>query len=1367
MEALIRAAISNGYHVFDAAGDGNCAIYASTAGKAILGKSEQPTDRVSVAEGTNLKGPALAKAIRAHIAHNLEKIMGEFPGVMLEVDAKNARDNLLSGLTIEMEAYQAVEAWAKVESASTPESLQKGAPVRILFDQHHCMLAVKPQLLKCKIVEWTSRLPLWRVSLSSGMMVGGKQVVNYAEQVRLNNRYTDFSEDGTWAASIKDACRCDGCTQTSPLTPSTTPHAEAAVWGQTGMMTAISHLSEGSRDQTTPQRDQPGELGLMSGRQRGGTVTPVELNLDTRSPRIRNSTPTTAREGDGQRRSDRIKEKGNKSKKEDKDVLGEREGEREIGTAGHTETERQDASQTPSHMKEQEDSPIDVCERLRKCNLGKNWNKCFCGASFKDEGCPAVALFRHVKRRHRIKGQELRIIDMLPIMRCTKCKAIQACGEKRKWKERPTSFRCFECHYQDVFSGPTFTRSKQLRRTIGLLTSIKEHVEKAKEGGLKSATEEAAEELTNLLYSASSGGVARKYKAPTNRTEEYLRKGDNTKAVRSRENAGLAEPKLQAIEGKFPLRNNTENEFRLIEGNIKEKITVKQVTEEAERVKSTTSSGPNGVPHGVLVDIVLGEEGGAELVTDTLNLILESIHVCAVKTILDLTEVKLVCLNKGTEGDFRPICIGNSLNRMLQAIIVRRSKGGLNGALHPQDQSTRPSGQSNVVTALAEMARRGFTIIKSDRKNAFNSLPMKTAQRCFSRAGLGELAWVASILQSHRVISGDDVVFYAQSVPQGSSIGPAAMAATTNEVLQPIREESARQLTMSFVDDMFLVATGTETAMELLDRVNKALGEVGLLEEARKRIIYNADSVEAVKALGVYIGTDGQVRKALQQAFLEVEELIKDFTNEVGKMKFEQAPKRQTALRALRVNLVPKLIYLIQHHPLSVVSDMARIVDKVVLEAFATILGLTREEAQQREAQIRLPTSMGGFGIGSLYETAPLQRIGTLIRALSFTRDMLERVGESDGLIIQELEDLIQMFLKNLASTSNHKELKADLRKLSKWNARAAESNKAEVSAFATIQQRLTDRHYELKQAAWIATIPSGDLGLKERVNSIIAPEAGRPLTVIVMVPTNQLTDPRFIMWSRHRLLLPVTDGTKTCVVRNKILDPHLDHGFKCGGKGLSLGKTHDCVKWGMYRVIQGLVANTCEKVEMEPIITRWLKPEVANKWKKNAAEGKGEKAPRGDILISSILGREQTLIDVRHCAMVVPMKDGDLGTTVRRGEQDKDKAYSRRFELPEGVVFVPFVVDAYGKWGARGKALIEYLCRKASGGVESVYNSRLGRAWDGISVAHAKGVGDVLSECTLRCFSDEDFVDICTRSNTINAVFSNESIIRAPLVCG
>jgi hypothetical protein len=857
------------------------------------------------------------------------------------------------------------------------------------------------------------------------------------------------------------------------------------------------------------------------------------------------------------------------------------------------------------------------------------------------------------------------------------------------------------------------------------------------------------------LFQGRRSRKKRSKRTPTLNLKSYLGGGHNTKAVQMLESTGLAQPSLASVFEKFPLHTE-EPSMRLVRKDI-ECITVSETREAAEHVKSVTSSGPDGIQHRVLIDIVKSLDDGAVLVTNALNTILENLHMLGAQSILDLTEVKLVCLKKNEE-DFRPICVANSLFRLFSAILVRRSKKALNKALDAQDLSMRPSGQSIMITALQELARRGFSMIKSDRKNAFNSLRMESAQKHFKEAGLDELEFLASSLRSHTVVVDEDNEFYAASVPQGSSLGPAAMAITTNAAFKGIRskevsKEDSLALALAFYDDVVTAGGSMQVALNTLNEVNAALSAENLVEELSKRKTYGPDSTEALKVLGAYVGTDEQMMEALQQPVKEVVDLIKEFARHVGEMPFEDAAIRQTAIRALRLNLLTKLIYLIQHHPSHIVENVVEALDDEVLRQFATILGLSWNEAKERETQIRLPISKGGFGLTSLKAVAHLQRIGTLIRALPGVRALLERVGVSDGLVIPELDELIGETLNNLASTDKHEVLKTDLKRVKKWN--AGEENIENADFSLSIQRRLTEIHYDDELSGWVSSFSEDDLALREIVNSITAPESGRPLSVTTFFMPNQLTDRQFILWARRRLLLPFTDGNVQCCVKHKVIDAHLEHGLKCGSEGLGRGKMHEYVKWGLYSVAQKLVAATSEKVEVEPTITSWRKPAVASTKKQTAAVA--TIAPRGDVILSSYLNRGSTLIDVRHCAMQVPRKDKDLGLTVLEGEKAKEKYYAENFDLPKTVKFVPFVVDSFGRWGDKAKAFVHLQCLKAAGGSELLFNSHYGKAMDSISTAHARGIGNVMHECLTRCLSDADFIYVCNHSGQLRRTFAAE----------
>ena len=49
---------------------------------------------------------------------------------------------------------------------------------------------------------------------------------------------------------------------------------------------------------------------------------------------------------------------------------------------------------------------------------------------------------------------------------------------------------------------------------------------------------------------------------------------------------------------------------------------------------------------------------------------------------------------------------------------------------------------------------------------------------------------------------------------------------------------------------------------------------------------------------------------------------------------------------------------------------------------------------------------------------------------------------------------------------------------------------------------------------------------------------------------------------------------------------------------------------------------------------------------------------------------------------MTVPSTLSDLGQTVRDGEQMKTEQYEKFYRFPDGVRFVPFVIDSHGRLG-------------------------------------------------------------------------------------
>jgi hypothetical protein len=226
-------------------------------------------------------------------------------------------------------------------------------------------------------------------------------------------------------------------------------------------------------------------------------------------------------------------------------------------------------------------------------------------------------------------------------------------------------------------------------------------------------------------------------------------------------------------------------------------------------------------------------------------------------------------------------------------------------------------------------------------------------------------------------------------------------------------------------------------------------------------------------------------------------------------------------------------------------------------------MNLTDEEVSERSTQLQLPMNLGGFGYASLTATAPMQRLGALIRSLPFVEATLIRLKETTPVIHPEISALVQSFLEQLSDAEH--ELRQDLTKLAEWNSRRCSPTQEDLKSFGSLQSRLTRRLHEKASATWVASHPKENLDLHERLNSIIAPESGRVLNVATAYRPNHMNDLEFIYYVRRRLLLPAVNELRRCVDTDLEIDPHLDHAFCCIARGR--GTTHTYVKNAVHQV--------------------------------------------------------------------------------------------------------------------------------------------------------------------------------------------------------
>jgi hypothetical protein len=92
--------------------------------------------------------------------------------------------------------------------------------------------------------------------------------------------------------------------------------------------------------------------------------------------------------------------------------------------------------------------------------------------------------------------------------------------------------------------------------------------------------------------------------------------------------------------------------------------------------RNLDSAGTDGTTLSMWGDLALTVTGGAQLIADVMNAYHERADLIPIEMRLRITEVRSVCFSKPNG----PICIGTSLFRIYQSIIMTRSKASLNQA---------------------------------------------------------------------------------------------------------------------------------------------------------------------------------------------------------------------------------------------------------------------------------------------------------------------------------------------------------------------------------------------------------------------------------------------------------------------------------------------------------------------------------------------------------------------------------------------------------------------------------------------------------------------------------------------------------------
>ena len=251
-------------------------------------------------------------------------------------------------------------------------------------------------------------------------------------------------------------------------------------------------------------------------------------------------------------------------------------------------------------------------------------------------------------------------------------------------------------------------------------------------------------------------------------------------------------------------------------------VTTEEIVSAVSKFKTNKAPGPDGIPNVVLKAIA---QLNPEMLRSTMQKCMEEGRFPD-----RWKRQKLVLLPKpgkppGDPSSFRPICLLDTLGKLLEVIIQNRLKiytEGENGL------STRQfgfrEGKSTVDAALMvtgkarkalEKKRRGDRfcgLITLDVKNAFNTANWIAIAEAMHRMRIPN--YLCRMLKSYfenRVLvysteEGDKEYQVTAGVPQGSVLGPTLWNAMYNGVLEMQLPRGVE--IVGFADDIILVATG-------------------------------------------------------------------------------------------------------------------------------------------------------------------------------------------------------------------------------------------------------------------------------------------------------------------------------------------------------------------------------------------------------------------------------------------------------------------------------------------------------------------------------------------------------------------------------
>ena len=853
-------------------------------------------------------------------------------------------------------------------------------------------------------------------------------------------------------------------------------------------------------------------------------------------------------------------------------------------------------------------------------------------------------------------------------------------------------------------------------------------------GNHKTALQPSLQELTDELLDVSierdfvvrlnsqpSDALAIKHKALI-----LLMNADCTGAHRALQGSGFADPSSEEVKEKFPLIDAVHNFQAPAPVPDFADLEVKDLRNFI-KYRRGGAVGPDGMAANVVFKLVEKDQAFALALARIFTFWIQQ-GLLTTQQILKLTIVHVIALDK-PNGGFRPIGVGTGLSRLFLGVLARRVIPAITMALHEDDQTGKRQGSEVYAQVVFRACELGWTIISADRSNAFNNMPVTTAQDGMEECNIGNGVVELVGYNAFHMVQHKEEKLACVHIPQGAPAGTALAAIIVGKCINPIRDEHPDALLLSLVDDTTVIAKDEDEALEVSEKVEAGFKKEGLPSNPSKRKIINNKNGVTAKIGGAYVGSEAQtlVDEHVQR-FVREMDLLGDIVHGAG---FTDRPIRHTAVRMVTHNILPSVNDFVRRNKYAYTARHFQEIDEATLRCLGKILSLDSKELKEIAPRLWLPVRNGGFGFVNFSELGVGIRLGALSAIVLTVRDKLQKCGllKDGDTVSTEIPELIDAFKQRFGSNSEDDSLFDDLEKLRAINALEKEETEEDRDILVGLASRLRRRAQSQMVREWLSSIDLDNLVLREKVNSATTREANVFLNVVLKDCRHlQIKDREFVTVFRQRALLRMLpSGPGVCTIcKDQYVDDYAEHFMKC--EKMARGAPHRAVELALKSVITSEFGESLGvTVKRNPSLVEYKKPGVRILRPGSKEEVKN---PMADIAICDINNQRTVIIDVRTCAMTYPQSENQIGNTVLKGEKDKKDHYNGYYDFPEGVRFIPFVVDTHGRWNSEFKDYVRELCMKKAQGDKhsSVYALAMANVVRVVSVAHARAVGERLS---------------------------------------